>query len=243
MRSDMHKVIVERPRVWGSNRERKWSHLSLEDLPSRESIRSPYLDRKCFGENLAPLRRWLRSQVGRPWNNVYSEACAVIKPDSTIKNHIKVHLMDMVQRNTFMRDGEVWCFGYKFWRQFVEMPVAELHRRWDGFYVHPESGILCEIPSASEVSRHKIEEVKRKEYCQWLGKDRALLKIDRLWFDCVMCSGKYIFGLSAYDAALRRIITERDAQDRYGVSAYCVKKRQLSKSELKRFNLVNSNAA
>ena len=30
---------------------------------------------------------------GRPWNDVYSEACAVIKPDSIIRAHVKTHLL------------------------------------------------------------------------------------------------------------------------------------------------------
>jgi len=32
----------------------------LEDRPTRESMRAAHTDRKCFGENLAPVRRWLR---------------------------------------------------------------------------------------------------------------------------------------------------------------------------------------
>src|SRR5438094_7888272 len=111
MRADMHKVIVERTR-WGGGRERhnRRANVPLEDRPTRESMRAAHTDRKWFGENLAPLRRWLRSQVGRPWGDIYSDACSVIKPNSALRNHIKVHLFEMVQRHTSLRNGEVWCF-------------------------------------------------------------------------------------------------------------------------------------
>src|SRR5207237_1017983 len=100
MRPDMHKIIVERPR-YGGGRERynRRANVPIEDRPMSESMRAPHTDRKSFGENLAPLRRWLRSQVGRLWDDIYSEACSVIKPDSTVRNHIKGHLLEMVERD------------------------------------------------------------------------------------------------------------------------------------------------
>jgi len=89
MRADMHKVICEEPRH-GGGREKSGRRAQLADdlLPTAEGMRRPHRDRKWFGEHLSPLRRWLRSQVGRPWNLVYGEACAVIKPDSVVRNHI-----------------------------------------------------------------------------------------------------------------------------------------------------------
>src|SRR5262249_40852920 len=125
MRSDMHKVICEEPRH-GGGRERfgRRANLGEELLPKFEGIRRPHLDRKWFGEHLGPLRRWLRSQVGRPWNDVYSEACSVIKPDSVVRNHIKSHLLEFVQRHTFLRNGRVWCFTGGCWR-WNERPIEE----------------------------------------------------------------------------------------------------------------------
>lgn len=34
---------------------------------------------KYFSDNLSPLRRWLRSQIGKPWDSVYSELCQKIE--------------------------------------------------------------------------------------------------------------------------------------------------------------------
>src|SRR5207248_1577311 len=112
-------------------------------LPKFEGVRRPHRERKWFGEHLGPLRRWLRSQVGRPWNQVYSEVCAVIKPDSVVRNHIKFHLLQFVQRQTFFRDGCIWCYTTG-WRG-NELPVKEAASHWSSFYVHPRAGLLCEV--------------------------------------------------------------------------------------------------
>src|SRR5437773_12222240 len=109
MRADMHKVIVERPR-WGGGRERhnRRANVPLEDRPTRESMRAAHTDRKWFGENLAPLRRWLRSQVGRPSGDIYSDACSVIKPNRPVRNQIKDPLLEKVDDHTFSRYGDAW---------------------------------------------------------------------------------------------------------------------------------------
>src|SRR5438477_11087201 len=95
MRSDMHRVICEEPRHGGRYEKLgRRANLADELLPKFEGMRRPHGDRKWFGEHLGPLRRWLRSQVGRPWNRVYSEACAIIKPDSVVRNYIKLHILE-----------------------------------------------------------------------------------------------------------------------------------------------------
>ena len=136
----MHKVICERPRL-GSCGPWKRSgpkNVPLDALPRYQSMRGAHTDRKEFGENLAPLRRWLLAQVGRPWDEVYSEACKVIKPDSVVRNHIKFHLLGMVERHTFLKNGEVCILG--------EVPIKLLWGKWD-FYVCPKSGRLCSHPA------------------------------------------------------------------------------------------------
>jgi hypothetical protein len=104
----MHKVVVERPR-----HGRGWATSKaplkppFDASPRYESMKANHTRRKWFSDLLGPLRRWLQSQVGRPWNDVYSEACAVIKPDSIIRAHVKTHLLEFVERHTFMHDGKV----------------------------------------------------------------------------------------------------------------------------------------
>ena len=93
----MHKVIVERPR-WNSGRGKNGRRANLSDelLPKFEGTKRPHANRKGRTDLLGPLKRWLQAQVGRPWDEVYSEACAVIKPDSIVRAHIKTHLLEFV---------------------------------------------------------------------------------------------------------------------------------------------------
>src|SRR5438552_1348324 len=141
MRSDMHKVVVERPR-WnpGPGKHGRRANLSDELLPKFEGIKRPHAHRKGLTDLLGPLKRWLFSQVGRPWNDVYSEACAVIKPDSIIRAHVKTHLLEFVQRNTFIYDGHVSYLGTG--RGGGIRPVLSEHLMRRVFYVHPETGFL-----------------------------------------------------------------------------------------------------
>src|ERR1700744_5339315 len=110
MRSDMHKVVDERPR-WnpGAGKNGRRGNLPDELLLKFEGIKRSHIRRKGFTALLVRLRRWFHAQIGRPSNDVYSEACAVIKPDCVIRAHIKTHLLEFVERHAFIHNGQV-CF-------------------------------------------------------------------------------------------------------------------------------------
>ena len=94
MREDMARVIVERPRINPRN-TRKGRARSLDELPPHEGMRRAQAlrgDRKQLNEILAPLRRYLESQVGRPWSKVYAEIAAGLRVDSTVQQHVRDHL-------------------------------------------------------------------------------------------------------------------------------------------------------
>ena len=70
MRSDMDRVLVGRPRMGERVRlrrlkSRQWKNGDPEEAVRREAM-SPGRGTKWLNENLAPLERYLRSQVGRP---------------------------------------------------------------------------------------------------------------------------------------------------------------------------------
>jgi hypothetical protein len=114
MREDMARVIVQRPRIRAFSK-RGMRRLPLEELPAHEGMRRPHELRGCsksFNENLAPLRRYLERQVGRPWNKVYSEIAARLHTSSTVQQHVRDHLQDFValcarrrSRTVFHLDG------------------------------------------------------------------------------------------------------------------------------------------
>ncbi len=244
MRSDMHKVICESPRYNpgpGKNSRRK--NLPFDLLPGKEGIRRPHQNTlKSFGEHLGPLKRWLRSQVGKPWNDVYSEACQVIKPDNVVRAHIKTHLLDFVIRDTFMRNGEVWCLSKYGWFGSREMPIAHLirWRKWHPFYVHPETGRLWEMPTFEKpIPLNKLQDAQLAPVRRWISEDQLLVKWRGIWFRCRMqniAKGHAI----EFDLFWRSRLCASHAREAYDKSMFCVKKRQLSRKELRQHKLTNS---
>jgi len=81
----LHKLIVERPRLLRAQWKNKKTALRLtdqqsaqatdaaEDYDSGPRLASSRRHEKWLNENLAPLRRYLMRQVGRPWDKVYGE--------------------------------------------------------------------------------------------------------------------------------------------------------------------------
>jgi hypothetical protein len=173
VRKDMAKVIVERPRIRASGKG-KGRLRDVEDLPTYEGVgRGAALrcsDRKILNENLAPFRRYLAAQVGRPWNKVYSEISAHLRVSSVVQQHVRDHLRDFVNLKP-SRDIHPWCEGRAgLWRE--------------PFYVHPCTGLLCRtdrLPEAKARLR-KIEASGAKTEIP-IGNDRELRRINGLWYE------------------------------------------------------------
>lgn len=129
MRDDMARVIVERPRI-PDRGARKGRSLPLDQLPAHEGMRRPhirYWGGKELNENLAPLRRYLARQVGRPWDKIYSEIAAHLSVDSAVQQHVRDHLQDFVA----IKPRRLRGWGHQqdgLW--------------WQPFYVDPVSGLL-----------------------------------------------------------------------------------------------------
>jgi hypothetical protein len=233
----MHKVVIERPR-WnpGPGKQGRRANLPLELLPKFEGIKRLHIRRKGLTDLLGPLKRWLQSQVGRPWNDVYSEACAVIKPDSVIRLHVKTHLLQFVQRHTFMYEGRV-CFLDTSRRGGI-VPVRKMGRCRNFFFVHPETGLLHESPSLSK-REWKARPPKEKAMVHWIGGNLALQLIGGHWFECRYENVFVEPWFKTYDHALERTVTRRDISPHKGYHCMCVQKRQLSRRELRNYGLRN----
>jgi len=117
------------------------------------------------------LRRYLQSQVGRPWNKVHSEISRNLRLDSAVQSHVLDHLWDYVEVNTRLVDGEV-CDA-------VGVPIAKSGRWFRRlFYVCPKSGLL----KAVRHSRWKRREVKQPEYVV-IAERRQWRQLKGLWFE------------------------------------------------------------
>jgi hypothetical protein len=208
-----------------------------ELLPKFEGIKRPHSCRKGLTDLLGPLKRWLQSQVGRPWNDVYSEACAVIKPDSIIRAHVKTHLLQFVQRNTFMHDGVVSYLATGRGGGIRPVLSEKFFRRV--FYVHPETGLLEKIEPVSR-RRWNAGRFRSHNERRWVRKGVALQQIRGLWFECHFEAVPVGVRFKAYDHALERVVSRGELARHESEYLLCKRKCQLSGRELKRFGLRNS---
>jgi hypothetical protein len=157
MRNDMAKIIVERPRggrSWADTGRGKYKldpDLKQIGVKKAVKIRGPY---KSLNENLSPLKRYLMRQVGRPWDKVWSEICANLKPDSTVQQHVRDHIPDFVAIKTVLREGEVWIV-----QDGTPFPLKKYPCM---LYVHPKSGLLLRKRNcASSRTLRKAEQAAR----------------------------------------------------------------------------------
>jgi hypothetical protein len=274
MRDDMAKVVVERPRRKPFN-IRKGRTRSLQDMPSHEGMRrGNALKGECkeLNENLAPLRRYLEKQVGRPWNKVYSEIARHLRVDSTIQQHVRDHIDNFVAVKP-RRVAYRWL-SRDLW--------------WQPLYVDPESGLLCRTDSLADEKRRRHARRNRQaspiEHVP-LGKDNELRLINGQWYHvelaplpkaeyCVRreIQTRYRHPYSArrgtyeVEVGVRRLVTPdvwdvveeryipvgpvlddekywREYRRKYPATTYAAAKRTLSHRELRQHGLTNSEGA
>jgi len=153
----MHKLIVERERLGGRDRERRtpWEkHPHLADPPRHEGMRKSHVlrgDRKQLNENLAPLKRFLRKQVGRPWNVVYREISKGLRPSSAVQQHVREHLWDYVHRHVVLGErGAVFRAPHSRPDWPRQLQAGEL-------YVHPRTGLLAVVKPWRTTARAPVK--------------------------------------------------------------------------------------
>ncbi|MCL1493585.1 MAG: hypothetical protein M1G31_22975 [Pseudanabaena sp. Salubria-1] len=146
----LEEIVIERPRggMRISSRRLKGVRKQLDRLTieaSEDGLLSSYLIKvrqktKYFSDHLAPLRRFLRSHVGQPWDLVYSELCDRLDQRTVTGQHVVTHLWQYVERYVEIVDGKPCRKPY----QPRYLGDGCFGRRYDEFYVHPETGLLCE---------------------------------------------------------------------------------------------------
>lgn len=236
MRKDMYKVIVERPRSWKGHYEQAARLRDDHGGPARLGMRAGY-GYRALNENLAPLRRYLLAQVGRPWDKVFSEICEGIDRRNTVQQHIHQHIDDFIATRVSIRDGELIDLrdrdrapkiGGIRQQLFVDprtglIRINKKYRDWRNFH-------------SSHAERRKREQAEVDARRRVLDERRLLLQLNELWFEVTLAE---LLGEPRYDVVLRREISNvnSEAQKRslvYGSSElYAASKRQLSKRELK----------
>lgn len=256
MRKDMSKVIVERPRI-GCGRTRRGRLLETDLQPQKQGMRKPHhihYNAKKLNENLAPLRRFLRSRVGQPWDKVYSEICENIKTTSATQQHVREHIPDFVAiKTTQDNHGQIWTGN--------RSPVL-LKDCWHELYVHPESGILLRNPhygswKSKRRARQEQHRLKKLETERSYQTGEELRKIAGIWYQVEWVpvpAGKLVpwldtngitqhrlEGGTAVDCLTGKTVCSVRGVYRYDYAEkYALSKRQLSKEELKYWGIENS---
>jgi hypothetical protein len=261
MREDMYKVIVERPR-WGSRMRTRDGRIyrASEDVVGKISMKEGYRVRKSLNENLAPLKRWLESQVNRPWDKVYAELCANIDRRNTVQEHIFAHIDGFVERETRLVDGKIFVLS-NWPTELVPLEKSRIK-----LYVHPTTGIL-------RINKHRFSwrqqeaKVRKQVAIEFEATRRDLNEVEQLhnvggiWFHVTLAllgeprfvvddAGKTKVIYPKHWDALRKQKVSRDARESGKPSAcaafgkpavYALTKRQLSNAELKRYKLKNND--
>ena len=203
------------------------------DPPAREALsRSRYGD-KQLSENFAPLIRFLRSNVGRPWATVHSEMAKVLAPSNAVQRHVLVHLADFLVTSVYESEGALWAARP---RRGPE-PVRATTRR-DLFYVHPRSRLLCMI----ERARRKPARGRRlpNPNVRELSPTKQLRRFAGIWYELTVAPfPAWPLRATCVDAMSRRRVRWEtyglfpELQDLWESGRYTVARRQLGKRELR----------
>lgn len=273
MRKDFKKLLCECYRYKGYSDAKKgevkayqkgsrgdydeWSHPKTQPMNMGRGT-------KQFGENLKPLVRFLRSAVGRKWDEVFSEIREACPNDSAVNAHIYQHLWGYVERNPKFHDGDVYP-DYKYNRYRSDFPLRDRGRD-NTFYIDQE-GILRRAPvdSTKRSRREAAEEKKKNSDVRVLDKVYYVRK-ENIWYETKLVplpkpyrrleeklnyrGEKYtvevwyypnftdvflgIGGWGGYEVKADRA---RECIAKYGKSVYCTQLKQLNSRELQRLNL------
>ena len=227
MRADMHKVVVERPRHGSRRKNRKWGQRlpvlqesDYDDQPKFVSSgrRRQYGSRcKWLSDLLGPLERFLHSNVGRPWNKVYSELRCGLDPRKVTGQHIFDHLETMVETNCWIgQDRKVYSHS---WRYGV-----------DGFYVHPNTGLLC-FRQRESVRQRKKERLLRQTIDEVkIDCCRSYRLIDDLWYSVAY---EYVDVERGTVRSCWDVVDRRDVKLNWGRRRIAVSKRQCNSDEVR----------
>ena len=123
---------------------------------------------KEFSDFLSPLQRYLHSQVGRPWDEVYSEIRKAI-PNGLHGDHLWMHIRWEVEIHCFERDGRVFARQRYF---YGDMEVS-------GLYVHPRTRFLCcRLPASRPRLKKQGAPLDRIE----IAEHEEYRKINGIWY-------------------------------------------------------------
>ncbi len=228
----LDEIVIERPRggmrislrkQTGFKKQlRKLTEEATEDGLLRPYLIKPRNKSKYLSDHLGPLRRFLRSQVGQPWNNVYSQLCQRLDSNTMAGLHVLSHVWQYVERDVELIDDIP--YSKPNWRFRSRL---DAHYR-DQFYVHPETGLLC----AAEKIPRKRKQTPSENNVVVLDGDRQYHKLDEIWYLVVFQEFPPPPTESVRDA-LNGLVFRPNARYLRGRKVYAASKQQCSKKEIR----------
>lgn len=245
MRNDLNKVLTERPRVGHKDKHKsvrkKYKDtfdINDEDGPlgGIEGMKKPYHDRKTPSDLWSCLRRWMGKQVGRPWNDVFSECCRDLSESDDMRAHFMAHVrIEVDEKLAIHTNGRLYrprgpeSLSYSFtWEDPDEIPGCNKR-----FYVDPRDGILKKSPERRWRGwKPKVEQPEHG----WLMPDGVNIKyIEGIWYAVSMTVRVESYPYRRYDHATKTYTVIIQLRDVYDYS-----KRQLNSREMVRYGVTNS---
>lgn len=227
----LSEIVIERPR--GGRRIslkkvtgfKKQLYKITEDA-SQDGLLNPYLIKpikksKYLSDHLGPLRRFLRSKVGQPWNDVYSQLCQRLDPSTMAGQHVIDHVWDYVERYVEIIDGGFYSKPYQGYRTQLDTSYR------DQFYIHPETGILCateKIPRKQKQKQEQTDIVIIDNYHQYQ-------KLNEIWY--LITFEDFPPPPTHYVTDVVKGIIHRSAAMYRGRMIYAVRKQQCNKKEIR----------
>jgi hypothetical protein len=257
MRNDMLKVITEPARrgvrYYSTlrNEYRAAKNFVLDDdlevddiwcgriLPMR--AKTVGYDGKEANYTVNPLLRFLHSQLGKNWDDIYSQISS-IKSDLGRRYDIKRMIGWNVETNTFIEDGEIY-YSCKYHGPRLINNTA------DQLYVHPITNVLCISTGLSYKTiwrnRQKEKKTETAKTHKIVSKDLQFHKIDGNWYRVKVQPFDWTKDVSNYDV-FGSILTQRwynkwdlarACMEKYGAHVTAVEKQAASKKDIRRYKL------
>lgn len=254
MRKDMKHVIIDRPRTGGdggksippkgTKKRLQKQMLDEDNTVSYESTarRRVYgWDCKELNEHLSPLVRWLSKQVGRNWDDVWSEICDGLSIRNATTAHVRDHADQFVEKNCTLVDG-VLCNSRG-------EPLNKTGWRWHRFYVDPADNTLREF---GDRPKYRYSYNRRKDWVEGDNENVRYYLFDGIWYEVelkpypalVSQSGVWdVVSAAKWGDRKRdyRGTIKTDCVRYYGREVYAARKRQLNKKEIRRLKLWESD--
>ena len=224
----MDKVIVERPR-WGSRLPsrkkgyRKYiASTPIDNLPRREPMLGRWQGRqRHLSEHLGPMKRFLRSRVGRPWEKIHEELCEHVSFANPVQSHVLDHIFDFVHENVEVINRNHVITQKRNWWRGGRLRQGDL-------YICPKSRILKAVAGPRLRTSHPEKQFPQTATTKYLLKENH-------WWEVRLCRTPD-HPAEQWDVWLEETVTKIQATKSfapYGAKYFAVSKRLLTPREAK----------